>query len=559
MSENRINICVIGGEEAEFEELSQIINVNELLFFFSLIKTKTKLVEMLESNQCHLILGNSNCNGFNIFDVAEQVSEFDNHIPIVGVYESTELSVVDAMKKGLSDYVELSNQQHLHMVIERELLHVELAVPASHISGKDFTGLFSRLQFLEFLEKQLPAHLSNDKQSALLYLQLDNFSWINESIGILSGDIFLKNTANTIAHILEKSDVAARYQGGSFILLVQAENLKKLSAKADMVREAIAEAVSDLDDHAISSTCSIGIQILNDTSEPLTELISNASNASEIAKSGGGDAVHLYNAVAEASKGINDKDAWNIRIQEAFEHDLFLLFYQPIISLMGDNKPRYEVLLRMIDEEKNIVAPGTFLPFAERAGLMSDIDRRVILHSLQKAVAENEEGNNIEVFIKLSGKSLDDKKMPSWISSTIKEVDFPSENIVFEITESLALTHLTQTRHLVNSLRSLNCKIALDHFGTRLKSFNLLNQIDVDYLKIDGSLIQNLATNKAHQTIVKKIIKTAKKKKLEVIAESVQEAGSLPIIWQFGIHFVQGYFLQIPDGEMEYDFTNALM
>ena len=559
MSENRINVCIIGGTKAELDKVSDIIAVSELSCTFTLVKSKSKLLEVIGTGHCHLIIGNCKHKGFNIFKATESVAELKNHISCIGVYETAELSVVEAMQQGLSDYIDIANPEHLHLVVERELIHVLQLCTSSSVGGRDFTGLYSRLQFLEYLENKLPTKTTNDKESALLYLQLDNFSWINESIGILSGDIFLKNTAKTIVNLLEKDDVAARYQGGSFILLLEAENLKKLTAKADMIREAIGDAISELDDNDISSTCSIGINCINNSKDTLQEMISNTFDASEKAKSSGGNAVHHYQNGEVASDEVTEKQAWNVRIREAFENDLFLLFYQPIISLKDDNKPRYEVLLRMIDEDNNIISPGTFLPFAERAGLMADIDRRVILNSLHKGIEEKEKGNDLEIFIKLSGKSLDDKKMPSWISNTIKEIDFPSENIVFEITESLALNHLTQTRHLVKSLKMLNCKIALDHFGTRLKSFKLLEQMEVDYLKIDGSLVQNLAANKAHQVIVKKIVKAVKKNKIKLIAESVQEAGSLPIIWQYGIHFVQGYFLQIPDEEMEYDFSNLLM
>ncbi len=559
MSENRLSICIIGGSKANLDKLSGIIDANELSTTYVIVKDADNLLEQIEKNQCHLIMGSPRSRGYDIFDAAETINSIETHIPAIGIYKSTKITVADAMQSGLSDFVDIANQRHLQLVVERELRHIELSIPATHISGKDFTGLFSRLQFIEYLKKLDLKKISKGGKHALLYLQLDNFAWINETNGILVGDIFLKTTARVISSVMKENDVTARYQGGSFILLIKASGIKKLSAKADMIREAIVESISEVDDVIVSSSCSIGMFFINDATQSIAEIISKASLASERAKVGGGDAVHLHKETTKETKDLSEDNAWDSRIIKAFENDMFLLFFQPIISLNDDINPRYEVFLRMVDNDENIISPGTFLPHAERAGLMADIDRRVIIHALQKAEKEQKNGQNIEIFIKLSSRSLNDKIMPSWINSILKGSTVQNKNLVFEITESLALTQLAQTRHLVNSLKSLGCKVALDHFGTRLKSFRLLEQIPVDYLKVDGTLVQHLTTNKGHQAIVRKISRIAKQKNIPIIAEAVQEASFLPIIWQYSFSFVQGYFLQVPDEEMNYDFSNTLM
>jgi len=559
MSDNNVQIAYFGSTDSRFAQLADLVSGFDEPIQLLHIKTKPKLVDILEKNTCQLIIGCSKDKGFDVFGISKLNEASTQKTPLIGVFESDSISIADAMEKGLNDYINWDDTKHLQLVIQRELKYVKvLSETKTDVVNKDFTGLLSRTQFLDDAEKTIPDRMQNSEFSAILYLQLDNFSWINESIGILSGDSYLKNTASIIASLLEKSDIAARYQGGSFVLLVNSMSIKKLGAKADMLRESIGEAISYIDGSTISSTCSIGVRILTEKSEELQEVISDAFEASDIAKGNGGDSVHLFKSHEEVSELHNTNHAWDVRIREAFDKDLFILFFQPIVSLRGDVKPRYEVLLRMIDEEQNIIAPGTFLPFAERAGLMADIDRRVILHSLEKLIEEKEKGIDTEIFIKLSGKSLDDKTMASWICNTIKDMNVDTTNIVFEITESLALTHLSQTRKMIDSLKDLGCKIAIDHFGTRLKSFKLLKLIAVDYLKVDGSLVSQLQTNKAHQTIVQKICKTAKADNIQIMAESVQDVNNLPIIWQYGFQFVQGYFLQIPDEQMEYDFSNLL-
>jgi len=563
MPRNILQISYIGGTMSDFDHIAQIIQTTNIPAKLNHIKSAPKLLQDIENNQCVLIIGKSKKNSFDVFKALSTLDSNNYTIPVIGLYDSKpEKSVAVAMNEGLNDYVEFTNDLHLKLVIQRELNYLEIIAhqtTVSKISALDFTNLYSRLQFTDYLESEFSQRVANSEYSAVFYLQLDNFSWINESIGIESGDIFLKDTAKVIKTMLDENDVAGRYQGGSFIMLVSSATINKLIAKADMIREAIGIAVSEINKGTISSSCSIGIRVLDDNTETIQELISHSFEASDSAKANGGDSVHLYKNNDKPVVINQSNNTWDMRIREAFDKDLFQLFFQPIVSLRGDTKPRYEVLLRMIDEDGNITSPGTFLPFAERAGLMADIDRRVILHSFEKALEQEKNNSETEIFIKLSGKSLDDTTMPGWITNTLKEFNINNNNIVFEITESLALSHLSQTRRLIDNLKQMNCKIAIDHFGTRVKSFKLLELIDVDYLKVDGSLVEQLNTNKAHQTIVKKIFKVGNKANIQIMAVTVQDVNNLPVIWQYGFHFVQGYFLQIPDQQMEYDFSNLLI
>jgi diguanylate cyclase (GGDEF)-like protein len=563
MPRNIIQISYIGGTISDFEYIAEIIQSINIPAKLNHIKSDPKLLQEIENNKCVLIIGKSKKTGFDVFKVLSTLHSNKYSIPVIGLYDSKpEKTVAEAMDDGLNDYVEYSNNLHVKLVIQRELNYLELIYhkhELTKITALDFTSLYSRVQFIDYLDSELPKRVESSEFSAIFYLQLDNFSWINESIGIGAGDIFLKDTAKVIKTMLDETDVPARFQGGSFIMLVSSPTMDKLNAKADMIREAVSIAVSDINNDTISSSCSIGIVLIEDKEQTSQELISHSFEASDSAKTNGGDSVHLYKSEDKPLVVNQSNNAWDERIKEAYENDLFQLFFQPIVSLRGDAKPRYEVLLRMIDEDGNIISPGTFLPSAERAGLMADIDRRVILHSFKKALEQKENDSETEIFIKLSGKSLDDRTMPSWISNTIKEFDINNNNIVFEITESLALSHLSQTRRLVDNLKQLNCKIAIDHFGKRLKSFKLLELIETDYLKIDASLVTQLQTNKAHQAIVKKVFRESSKANIQVMATAIQDVNSLPIIWQYGFHFVQGYFLQIPDQQMEYDFSNLLI
>ena len=470
---------------------------------------------------------------------------------------SEECDIVAYMENGFTDVVMHNNLRHLALVIERELA-VKLTQMGAQQGGtlhqySDFTGVHARLEFLEFITQYNPT----DEISAIVYIQLDNFTWINENVGMTAGDTYLKDIGKLLLNILPETDFPARYQGGNFVALLTAEDHKLMKSKADMIRESILELSTEFRDTVISSTASLGVREFS-TEVDLLEQMTNAYDASEVAKTSGGDTIHYYQPETDDSDENKAHRNWNHRIKAAFDKDLFILYFQPIVSIQADSEPRYEALLRMQDEDDNIISPGTFLPFAERAGLMSDIDRKVIVSSIEQGLAQQED-HLPELFIKLSGKSVDDKTMPSWIAKVLSEYDFPAGRLVFEITESIALHHLVQTRNLCTKLKELGCKIALDHFGTRFKSFKLLESLQVDYIKIDGSLVQHLALNKGHQAIVKKIVKKARKNDIHLIAESVQEAAFLPIIWQYEIPFVQGYFMGVPTEKMDYDFRNLLI
>jgi len=326
-----------------------------------------------------------------------------------------------------------------------------------------------------------------------------------------------------------------------------------------MIRQTIHELTAEYDDNVLSSTASIGVRRY-DSELSVLEMIENAYDASDIAKSNGGDTVHNYRKDSDDSSENLSKKTWYERIKQAFDNDLFVLYFQPIVNLVTDNSSRYEVLLRMTDENNEIISPGTFLPFAERAGLMADIDRKVIYQALETVLQNYEDITEApELFIKLSGKSVDDKLMASWIANTLEELNFPPRKVIFEITESIALNHLVQTRNLCHKLNELGVKIALDHFGTRFKSIKLLDELKLDYVKIDGTIVQHLGKNKGHQAVVKQIVKTANKQNITLIAESVQEAASLPLIWHHNIPMVQGFFLGVPTEAMDYDFENMLL
>ncbi|MDX1571272.1 MAG: EAL domain-containing protein [Xanthomonadales bacterium] len=510
-----------------------------------------------EDGECDIIAAVPGIARFDAFKALEAVRSMKAETPVIGLAKAdTETTVIEAMQGGLEDLVACDSPEHLLLVIERTLRN--RAAPSGATSQRDFTGLFSRLYFLEMLRNSLREEDPEGSPRVLIYVQLDSFGWINESFGIVIGDLFLKSLSKLIADNLGIEDLPARYHGGTFVVLLRDDDLKELEERARDLGEAIAGHVFEHDNEVISSTASIGMALVTRDTKSPSALIDHAFEASENAKADGGNAAYWYGADAAEIGRQDEQEAWIIRIRHAFENDMFTLLFQPIISLRGDKRPRYEVLVRMLNEEGETISPGAFLPFAERAGLMTDIDRWVISHAIYAAQRQVKLGEGPEMFLKLSGKTLIDKNMPAWISHSLKENTCPGEMMVFEITESLAHMHLAQTRTVISQLKQLGCKVGLDHFGTNAGSLNSLDRLGVDYVKIDGSLIRGLDKSEHHQARVKEIIKKARELEIGIIAESVQSASSLPHLWQSGVELIQGYFLQQPSPDMNFDFSEVM-
>jgi EAL domain-containing protein (putative c-di-GMP-specific phosphodiesterase class I) len=245
-------------------------------------------------------------------------------------------------------------------------------------------------------------------------------------------------------------------------------------------------------------------------------------------------------------------------IKMALEENQFQLLYQPIVSLQGESTENYEVLLRMQNDEGEHILPSQFLPLAEQTGQITEIDQWVIRNAVKKLAEHRSQGADTRFFIKITATTLQNEELPVFIQNYMKAARLPGDALVFEIAEKHAGQQLKQAKRFVKTLQELHCKIALEHFGASPNSFQLLKHLPVDFLKIDGSFIHNLASDTDNQAMVKSILDTAKSMKKQCIAEYVQDAHSLAVLWQSGIHFIQGNFLQEPSEALDYDFSSEI-
>ena len=442
-------------------------------------------------------------------------------------------------------------------IIIRSASDKELEKQLNILSKQDLvTGLYNRQFFIEALEQGISKAATNSSRTAMFYIEIDDFESIKENIGLAASDLVISDVAKELKSLVKEPDILARFGDYSFTVLLEQASHDSSQDYAEKLRHKIEEHISDVGGQTITTTVSIGVCSIGENSKNSQDVLTRANNACNAASAEGGNKVHVFNLVAVEQADKEKNAAWGETIRDALSNDQFFLAYQPIVSLHGDTKENYEVLLRMKNGSGDQVLPQEFIPAAEQISLMPDIDRWVIKNALQRLTEEHAKNKQSNFFIKLSGYSLNDPGLLPWLSEQIKEFRISGDTIVFELDEASAFMHLNETKAFISGMKQLHCKIVLDHFGNSINSIKNLKHLDVDYLKIDGELINSLSGDNQNQETVKTIIQTAHSMGKLTIAEFVQDANSLALLWQFGVNYIQGYFLQEPSTELEYDFTS---
>jgi diguanylate cyclase (GGDEF)-like protein len=419
------------------------------------------------------------------------------------------------------------------------------------------TGLSNRQHFMQVLSGRVSEQNTTEQHRALIYITLDNFKVIREECGIAASDTVLCDIAELLEANCGEQDCLSRFGDYSFAILHYDSNEEKTLGLGETLLHKIAGHLSDVDGRAITTTSSIGTCTIKNNSNDAQQIISYADMACEVARSSGGNQIHTHSVVVSEQIGQENEQAWDAVIRSTIDEERFHLAYQPIVNLKGDTRQRYEVLLRIIDEAGHVILPGQFLSIAEKTGLSAEIDRWIISTAFRKLAETRKDNDDTSFYIKLSGTTLTDTGLPAWIEEQLRENHLVSDGIVFEISERIAIDDLKNAMTFVKSMQSLNYKIAFEHYGHSDQP-QLLKHLPVDILKIDGALISGLAGNEENQSRVKTIIELAKEHGKVCIAECVDDAGSLAQLWQYGVDFIQGNFVQEPSKDLNYDFEGEI-
>ncbi len=434
-----------------------------------------------------------------------------------------------------------------HDVSKESRLFRQLSYQASHDM---LTGLINRREF----ENQLVAAVETIKDNAgethaLLYVDLDQFKVVNDTFGHAAGDALLRQISEIIQKQIRSTDVLAHLGGDEFGILLERCSQEHAIEVAESIRGAVEGYRFEWQGSFTTVRCSIGVvHVTKENMDDVPGLMSSADVACYSAKDMGRNQVHFYRD-SDASLR-HEEMKWVSRITSAVEDDRLELFFQPIIGIRkesGIRRGHYELLLRMRDEDGELVGPNQFIPAAERYNLMPVLDRWVIHEALSKLADRNDEGEaRYTIAINLSGTSLSEDRFLDFVIDELKKQNLPQGAICFEITETAAISNLSRVVHFMQALKKLGCKFSLDDFGSGLSSFTYLKNLPVDYLKIDGQFISNVAEDNVDESMVKAIHEVGSAMGIETIAERVESKQVLEKLGSLGVEYAQGYYIARP-------------
>ncbi len=422
----------------------------------------------------------------------------------------------------------------------------QMSYQASHDA---LTGLVNRREFERRLEEALEMAHSDDAHHVLCYLDLDRFKVVNDSCGHLAGDGMLREVAALIKEAVRDSDTVGRLGGDEFGMLLVGCPLDKARQIADDVVRKVGDYRFVWKDRIFNIGVSVGLIEISHESGAPEEVMSAADSACYVAKKQGSH-VHVYSARDEAVARHRGEIQWLQRLQLALKENRFELMAQPIVATAQDatHGPALEVLLRLQDENvPGGISPVEFLRAAERYRLMSDVDRWVVQAAL---TALGRGGIRLpaqrSLAINLSGQTLGDPQFLEYVVDVLDRTGVAPGQLCFEVTENSVITNIEHAQRFIDVLHGMGCQFALDDFGRGLSSFGNLKNLSLDYLKIDGTFIRNLAHDTVNQAMLAAMIKLARTLNFQVIAEQVEDAGALEMTTKMGVDFVQGFHLGRP-------------
>lgn len=424
-------------------------------------------------------------------------------------------------------------------------LSEKLSYQADH---DPLTGLINRQAFERRLERVLMTAKNNSSEHAICYLDLDQFKIVNDSCSHAAGDELLRQLSKELSETIRHRDTLGRLGGDEFAVLMEHCSLQQAQRTAEKILSAVAQFQFGWDNKSFRVGVSIGLIPISSQSGSIGEVLKQADIACYAAKDAGRNRVHIFHQQDdEYIKQHHGEMDWVSKINYALENDRFVLYAQTINPLSLGLEPHYEILIRMLGENDEIIAPGAFLPAVERYHLSQKIDRWVI-HNTFIWIKENPEKyvKNTVFSVNLSGQNLGDKLLLEFIFEEFQTSGIAHSNICFEVTETAAIFNLTAASDFIISLKKLGCRFSIDDFGSGLSSFDYLKKLPVDYLKIDGIFVKDIIDDPVDLALVKSINEIGHVMGKQTIAEFVENQQILDELVEIGVDFAQGYHLGKP-------------
>lgn len=408
------------------------------------------------------------------------------------------------------------------------------------------TGLFNRRRFAEELRTLLSRTSVSKQLGALFFVDLDQFKYVNDTCGHPAGDRLIVNVAGRLKMTVGNKGIVARFGGDEFAILIPDVGKRDARRIADTILDDMRRLSHVEDDNVIHVHCSVGVTMIRSGDATHDDLIAQADIACREAKTRGRNRAEFYRVSKKETEQMAADVGWMRKLRAAIDQDLFSLRFQPVVNIATGETSHHEVLLRLTLDDDEVVGPDLFLPAAVRFGLMAEIDAWVIEHALAAHAEHSEFNPTLRLAVNLSANAFENEDLTGFVAAQLQNYGVRPDQIIFEITENLAVRHLSHVERQVAALREMGCEIALDDFGKGYSSLGYLQQLSFDYIKIDGSFIRNLVKNQVDQKMVKLIAEIGREAGMQTIAEYVQSGPAFSLLAELGVDYAQGYYVGKP-------------
>ena len=403
------------------------------------------------------------------------------------------------------------------------------------------TGLLRRRELLEALTARLSSAAAGGMRCIAL-IKLDKFSTIERDVGVTASDDVLAEFAKLLKESLYPKEVAGRFGGVRFLVLLERGNEHDIEAWGDQLIARVQKHVMRIKDKTVSLTCTVGLSVVP-ANAGVDAVIADAIEASRKGIARGGNQTVTSDRADNDNRVQSYDKVWVKHIKAALMENRFRLVQQPVASLQGDDPVMFDVLVRMIDTQGKEVLPAEFMAAAERNDLLKNIDRWVVGASLSFA-AQRRPGC---LFVRLSKDTAKDGSFLDWLENHVRASRAEPQRLCFQVTEEVASSYLVQVKALATALRQKGFRFALDGFGSGRDSQGLLDSVPLDFVKIDGALVQGLTGDPLLQQRVRTLVEGATKRLIQTIGERVEDANTMAVLWQVGVQYIQGYFVNEPE------------
>lgn len=404
------------------------------------------------------------------------------------------------------------------------------------------TLFFHRAQFLERVSKRLKRKPASGTH-CLVYIRPDGFRDLSEKIGTLNSEEILAQFAEEVRKRLHPRDVAGRFEGIAIMALLERGSARDAQVWGKQIVDHIGGMTFEIDDKSTHMTCTVGACGVSEVFESLEDFVNATMNAHKAGKAAGGNSSFLSESDDQDTRQREFDAIWVKHLKAALMEDRFRLAQLPIAGLRCDSIQMFDLLVRMIDAQGNSVLPSEFLPAAERNNMMKHVDRWM-LRAATRFCASNDADR---VFVRISTQSLMDSATATWMQQKLDEEGFDCSRLVIQVPEREAAKHIKQTRNIVNHARKLGIGFAIEHYGIDQERFQILDLLKPDYIKIDGELMHTLMTDKEIQNAVSRVVDAAKDRNIKTIAERVENANAMAVLFQLGLDYMQGHYVHEPE------------